>query len=1857
MKRVLLTAGLLIMVFLARAQVNVLWNNTWVFNGKYYDQVTETYGDSAGFAGHNYCSSAYYDNYLIATDGKGVYYNGSFRYFDDTTVNTDVPAYMAKIVLQTGEQFIVVVKGPNSSNQSKIYVLDQNTFSNWSSSPLSATYTINNVTGLLGVFYNFTTIPTDAFENLNIVFSRAYPQPGVMIKIYPNGSGGITMDSVNVNFLGRSYTQLAFDQHNDTVFFAGVSSDTLIYGYLQLSTNPVNFIVKNSNYNYSFSTDDHDIQLLGKSLYFLNGSSIYVLDLNDVTAPAQVVATSNNTLYDLLIAYDGSLLAISQYTILKVPAQYPVNYAAKNTLENYFPTELTYPHQFVPDVLYPLYRPPLKSVYLVNDSVHLTYQTYLPVDSSSFSLYNDVYSYFSDSSWLYCFLARPDNEVDLYLSLKPNLFFTINGDTLQDLNLVFNLKALSTADWVFRDTTDQPPDFYLRINDSYTYDFINWYYNDSLTLTNSVSYHVTLPGYIKVQAVTDDNVELVNLCEVYYDPLAQFEPDSVKIYYSTDSTNWFEVYDSYLTEDTLNFWVKVELNQTLPGLTYHWLINGQLYYGQTVKVTPRHNRNFIDLFVYYNGDAYVRHLYVDKQNTFMEPLSRPVIGLFDTVTRYVSFLGYNAPATAASDTVYIRVDNRYPYQSSYQDYIPADSVVSLDFGQCFANYAEFAPEDIVLWMDYKSADYAKFSIYLAYEGSDTLLLYQPPALNDTAIVVVRKPLFFTDTASQTLAEYISSLAPVDTVYWYDRLLTGEIYVVDYQYFKPEETFATLPSQLGYAGWKLYFTSPGGFSNAGVSFYSSKVEMFTGSSLAYDYMDFQFSGATYSLTVNEPEPNVFSIKNTSGNYGDGTITFALADDWNGCIVANYEFPLKLMSGSDQVLWNGALVIDDRLFDLTDTASYAATYLDKPGFTSLANFGDNLYLLSRSQVCKASKDLTGSFECYELSDTADTVAESPVMLKLWDTNGVAYLVPVVASQGNLNFYLISPVDTSSLGDGDTLTPAYTVSGSGNILSAFYPQTNNKPDFTIAYIIFDKNGQLSTAKIRVDNGSLVVSDVSWLSLPDQMKVSAFAPVSPYVYVCASNSDVYVYRFALDAAYNIQEIAFDKSYDIGNVTDLQLATGSNILYFTANDSLYALNLSTDKVSTFEAYGVKSLFLTPFNQLLAIGYNIYKISDINHPDLARTDLWNWANYPVFYNYPSGCFPVVWIDYAQDTIRLYEPVSFSFYTRYPDLINDVLLYNNLGDTAYNSLDFEVSQPAFSVYATADFYSSQVYSNTGIVGLKNWFSGKNNYLAAFYWPEWPDTIICIDTPEVTLAIPDYSYTGVRWFYNGQQLTDFDGLTEIVARKPGEYYVEAQFQDYTKTENTLILFKPELLFDSIDISFAFSEVQRVDTFQGVFQVILPETDTVFNIGFVIDDPDGILADRTIEPYFIVDRKKYDQLNISVPLNFNGEKVILAGIKYLNKNYLRPVKLIRTAGMVSFGDTLRLRYDKSLDLVLNHQKIGYSQDSSRYYVLLNDKKMSYTLLNGSYTSASVTDYNGNIVNADYTFSEADFLYYDNQPLESYRYAALQVNNGDSVYLVKDHPDFGDSVIIVFDYPAVFSFDGPEPFTNIFAADPQPEEYFFENTVADLWVYHIPFGVYYPEQSDVDPGDTIDLIEYLYFDSLQNSVLGLSLQPKNTEPVLKSFDVQDMDYLLSVIKQNDTVYTITPFKLLQADRGNLVVYGGDSSSYSVTDTIPYMILLPDKISKFGGNVLLTPNGDGKNDVVRLLDMIEFLGLNLSNLKITILDSKGHVLLKSKNVDLSSEYLVWNGEINGRQLPSGVYWVLVSDGQRFYYFTVTLIR
>ena len=59
---------------------------------------------------------------------------------------------------------------------------------------------------------------------------------------------------------------------------------------------------------------------------------------------------------------------------------------------------------------------------------------------------------------------------------------------------------------------------------------------------------------------------------------------------------------------------------------------------------------------------------------------------------------------------------------------------------------------------------------------------------------------------------------------------------------------------------------------------------------------------------------------------------------------------------------------------------------------------------------------------------------------------------------------------------------------------------------------------------------------------------------------------------------------------------------------------------------------------------------------------------------------------------------------------------------------------------------------------------------------------------------------------------------------------------------------------------------------------------------------------------------------------------------------------------------------------------------------------------------------------------------------------------------------------------------------------------------------------------------------------------------------------------------------------------------------------------------------------------------------KVSIINSKGEVIGKFRKNELDQFYN-WQGKINGRDLPSGVYWFILSDYKQVFSFTVTIIR
>jgi gliding motility-associated-like protein len=88
------------------------------------------------------------------------------------------------------------------------------------------------------------------------------------------------------------------------------------------------------------------------------------------------------------------------------------------------------------------------------------------------------------------------------------------------------------------------------------------------------------------------------------------------------------------------------------------------------------------------------------------------------------------------------------------------------------------------------------------------------------------------------------------------------------------------------------------------------------------------------------------------------------------------------------------------------------------------------------------------------------------------------------------------------------------------------------------------------------------------------------------------------------------------------------------------------------------------------------------------------------------------------------------------------------------------------------------------------------------------------------------------------------------------------------------------------------------------------------------------------------------------------------------------------------------------------------------------------------------------------------------------------------------------------------------------------------------------------------------------------------------------------------------------------------------------------------------TPNGDGKNDVFYVLG-----GKDITSIEeFSIYNRWGQKIFQRQNVQANNPSSGWNGELQGKKLPSGTYVYLIrirfQDGTlRPYQGTVTLIR
>jgi gliding motility-associated-like protein len=155
---------------------------------------------------------------------------------------------------------------------------------------------------------------------------------------------------------------------------------------------------------------------------------------------------------------------------------------------------------------------------------------------------------------------------------------------------------------------------------------------------------------------------------------------------------------------------------------------------------------------------------------------------------------------------------------------------------------------------------------------------------------------------------------------------------------------------------------------------------------------------------------------------------------------------------------------------------------------------------------------------------------------------------------------------------------------------------------------------------------------------------------------------------------------------------------------------------------------------------------------------------------------------------------------------------------------------------------------------------------------------------------------------------------------------------------------------------------------------------------------------------------------------------------------------------------------------------------------------------------------------------------------------------------------------------------------------------------------------------------------------------------------ELYDNDGLLDVRPLSDTSFFLKPFTILIKRMGSLMMI---TDSTGIYDTLSYIIKNVDSTSQhFGGNFVLTPNGDGQNDYLNVNEMLNFFGIVPNQeVKISLIDSKGRVLIKALYFDPTLGFEQWDGTVNGHPLPNGVYWIIVSVRGKIFYFTITIIR
>ncbi len=1344
---------------------------------------------------------------------------------------------------------------------------------------------------------------------------------------------------------------------------------------------------------------------------------------------------------------------------------------------------------------------------------------------------------------------------------------------------------------------------------------------------------------------------------------------------------WSSAPENLYADTARLLYLKVELPSGLQDLTYYWLINGRIDTGSVVSVSLRDGNNYAAVFVNFQGFGYKKEMSIQTSRLF-ETVYQPQIMLFDTATKFLKFLPPDSMSYVnlkSKDTAYCFLHSQLPsYRAIWKFQGDTTGLLSFD-NSCSDNVGRFLSKDLHLVLDLRSYQINGSRLYLI-KGSDSVLLYTFPVnIADTAYVVFRKPLIFSDTSQQTLGQYLGSLDPVDTLYWTDRILTGKIYVVDKQFFAPEDAFSNLGDTLDLKDFKFVFSTKQGLSNFNFDRFNIELMATPSIDLLPLVVDLDSNKLNNLLTINRLASNLYTIE-ANGDFNQTAVSFLVGDSLNPC--RTFALDVIKLTGQNVVFWNGCFVVGDEIVDFTKDYTY---YLDTSlAVSSSAFFYNKFFGLSAAGLVvmdKNSDDLSNSSNWFfiDFSREGDTTVEQPNLLKINNPQDVSYLVSLVLGHGNLYFYQ-TDYTFLDLQNDTVIQPVDSIANVGNILTAFYPQVDSQINIHKAYCVVKHNSSVSFVELTVDSlGNLKINPQDWLSLDYEPVASAFSPDSPYVYAIASDNKLYFYNIELNQYGQIQGLNLITSVSHNGITAVELASDS-IAYFSDSSHIYGFNLKTSKLQqVYEYYGdgaLSFLQLTPNDKIIFGTHSrlVGIISDIDHISNAFVEE-QYLSLKADLNYPAGLFPYVSVYYDEDSLIYYRYADFHVRTKYPSYLMSTSIVTNDSDDSVHSADLttKIDKINYKLHCFVA-YNKRVIASFGSTD-DSVYTVTMPYRVYVKFDNWKQEYWCLDTPNILLQVPDYDYDSIYWTYNGQRLENYDGDTSLLARFPGFYTVSMYFQggDYREL-STSIHYIPETIFDSLQIHYSLTLSDGRNFIDTNTVYLKSGLDYKAKVKWLITDTANTLRNgREVEPYFIYEGKLTKADSISIDLGINGDRLLVALLKYKGKFYLRSIVFKRDFKPLVCDSIIRIPYRKKFMLYFASDRLGYNVDSTAYYVKVLPLKPEYVVAQAFGTDDFMQNLPTSSLNLVYYVPD---LVSVSQKISVYSESGSQLLEN----LYAKPQTVSDSSYYVFDFPIVFSNSADTSLSALIASmKPIQQYYYFTDSVRKAFIYHIPYGSYKPQnigqQTISSPDDlfvpsvanSMDEPFYRFYYKLSNDLRDL----QNVNLFDNANDVVSIQTAgnfsdttggfggtgsFNITKIADTAFELETFRILVSKTGTLLFTANYKDSY-LEDTLHYLIYGIKNVPHFGGNFLLTPNGDGYNDYLDIGQLIRFFGLNLGgNYKVSIITSKGAVIAKFKNVDLS-QFMNWQGEINNYRLPSGVYWFLISDYKNVYYFTVTIIR